>query len=291
MSLPSALLPAGEPGADPVLSREQFERFRQLAARWAGLALGPHKRAMLQARLVRRLRALGLATFEAYWARLTDPASGAEERVAFINALTTNKTEFFREPHHFAYLRTPWATALAAPGRPGGRRLRLWSAGCASGEEAYSLAIVLAEAGLVPSGWDTRILASDIDTEALDTAAAGIYPAERLAPLGPQGRARHFTRRAEAPDAWEVRPALRALVTFRRINLVDEAWPIRTRFDVIFCRNVLIYFDRPTQQRVLRRLVGLLVPGGLLALGHAESAFGLVDGLTLVAPTLYRVAA
>lgn len=286
MTLPDAVLPAGGPGADPVLSREQFERFRQLAARWAGLALGPHKRVMVQARLVRRLRALGLATFEAYWARLTDPTTADPERVAFINALTTNKTEFFREPHHFDFLRTRWAPAPVPPGAR--RRLRLWSAGCASGEEAYSLAIVLAEAGLVPPAWDTRILASDIDTEALDTAAAGLYPAERLVPLGPERRARHFTRRADA-DAWAIHPVLRALVTFRRINLVDEVWPIRTRFDVIFCRNVLIYFDRPTQQRVLRRLVGLLVPGGLLALGHAESAFGLVDGLTLVGPTLYRV--
>jgi chemotaxis protein methyltransferase CheR len=283
-------VPAADgPGAHPELSRDQFERFRRLAAGWAGLALGSHKRAMVQGRLARRLRALGLATFEAYWARLTDPATAAAERVAFINALTTNKTEFFREPHHFTYLRTEWAPGRSAPARRAeGRRLRFWSAGCASGEEAYSLAIVLAETGLVPPSWDTRILASDIDTEALAAAAAGVYPTERLAPLGPEARARHFTRRPDAPDAWEVRPALRAMVTVRRINLVDDGWPIRTRFDVIFCRNVLIYFDRPTQQRVLRRLVDQLVPGGLLALGHAESAFGLVDGLTAVGPTLYR---
>jgi len=277
------------PGAEPELRAADFERARALAAAWAGLALGPQKRAMVQARLGRRLRALGLGSFAAYWARLEDPTTAAEERQAFINALTTNTTEFFREPHHFTYLRTRWAPAAWARARQGApRRLRLWSAGCASGEEAYSLAIVLVEAGLVAPGWNTRVLASDIDTEALARAAAGRYPAERLAALPPAVRVRHFRPRSDAPREWEVQPALRALVTVRRLNLVEEPWPIRTHFDVIFCRNVLIYFDRPTQRRILARLRAQLVPGGLLALGHAESAFGLVEGLTPVGPTLYR---
>lgn len=275
------------------VSDREFELFRRLVHERTGIALGPHKRHLLRARLGRRLRALGLSTFGEYYDYLTDPeAGGAEEMSAFINAITTNKTDFFREPHHFDYLSGHWAQSRKADARrAGGRRLRLWSAACSSGEEAYTLAMTLSEAQLVPPAWDTRILASDIDTDMLEQARAGVYPIDRTGPVPPELLKRYFLRRAHG-DTVEVRvrPELRSLVTVRRINLADPAWPIRTRFDAIFCRNALIYFDRTTQKIILERLVSQLEPGGLLFLGHAESVYGLIDGLQHLGNTIYAVA-
>lgn len=279
--------------ADLPISDREFELFRALVHQRTGIALGPHKRHLLRARLGRRLRALGLASFGEYYAYLTDPAGGHREMTAFVNAITTNKTDFFREPYHFEYLGGRWAQARRAEGeRTGRRRLRLWSAACSSGEEPYTLAMVLAEAQLVPPRWDVRILASDIDTEMLAQAAQAVYPMERLAPVPPALLTRCFLRRAAGRgDEVRVRPELRALVTVRQINLADPQWPIRTRFDVIFCRNALIYFDRATQKNILERLVSFLEPGGLLFLGHAESVYGLVDGLAHLGHTIYARAA
>ena len=290
---PAGLPLAGDALGDLPITDREFARFRALVYERTGIALGPHKRHLLRARLGRRLRALGLATFSAYYDYLTHPATGPEEMVAFINAITTNKTDFFREPHHFAFLGGRWAEARRAEAeRTGRRRLRLWSAACSSGEEAYTLAMVLSEARLVPPLWDTRILASDIDTEMLAQAAAGVYARERTHPVPPELRARYFVRRRDAEgDALGVRPELRALVTVRRINLAEPEWPIRTRFDVILCRNALIYFDRPMQRRIVERLVALLGPGGLLVRGHAESLYGLVDGVVHLGQTIYARAA
>jgi chemotaxis protein methyltransferase CheR len=279
---------------DLTLPDREFARFRALVYERTGIALGPHKRQLLRARLARRLRAVGLATFAEYYAYLTDPeAGGAEEMVHFVNAITTNKTDFFREPHHFEYLLHRWAPARHAEAERGGpRRLRLWSAACSSGEEAYTLAMVLTEARLVPPAWDTRILASDIDTEMLAQAADAVYGPERLAPVPRALAARSFVSRAgrRGGDV-RVRPELREMVTLRRINLAEPAWPIRTRFHAILCRNALIYFDRTMQKRILETLVSFLEPGGLLFLGHAESVFGLVDGLTHLGNTIYARAA
>jgi len=279
---------------DLALPDRDFERFRALVYERTGIALGPHKRQLLRARLGRRLRALGLATFGEYYEYLTDPeAGGDEEMVRFVNAITTNKTDFFREPHHFDYLLRTWAPAHRAKAEAGGaRRVRVWSAACSSGEEPYTLAIVLAEARLVPPAWDTRILASDIDTDMLAQADEAAYGPDRTAAVPRDLLVRHFVRRAGRDrDHARVRPELRDLVTLRRINLADPAWPIRTRFHVIFCRNALIYFDRTMQKRILENLVSFLEPGGLLFLGHAESVFGLVDGLIHLGNTIYaRVA-
>jgi chemotaxis protein methyltransferase CheR len=236
-------------------------------------------------RLARRLQALGLRTFAEYHTRLL--ADGGE-LTRFINAMTTNKTEFFREAHHFDYLKSTWLPSRRPCRRTSDRRLRFWSAACSTGEEPYSLALTLLEALGGGAGWDLRILASDIDTDVLAHAAAGIYPLEHVAPVPAALLPRYFLRGTAARDGYvRVKPAVRSLVTFRRINFVDEAWPIRTRFDAIFCRNVLIYFDRDTQQRILDRLIEHLADDGLLFLGHSESIHGLVDGLEPLAPTVY----
>lgn len=281
-------------GGDFAVSDREFELFRTLVHERTGIALGPHKRHLLRARLGRRLRALGLQTFGEYYEYLNQPgAGGSREMVTFINAITTNKTDFFREVHHFEYLSGRWAQARRLEAdRTGRRRLRLWSAASSSGEEAYTLAMVLTEARLTPPAWDTRILASDIDTDMLTQTAEGVYPMDRTAPIPRDLLKRYFLRRGEGDgEAVRVRPELRALVTARRINLAEPEWPIRTRFHVIFCRNALIYFDRAMQKNILERLVNLLEPGGLLFLGHAESVYGLMDGLVHLGNTIYARAA
>jgi chemotaxis protein methyltransferase CheR len=270
--------------ADPPISEAEFEALRALIHAVTGIALGPGKRGLVQARLRRRLRALGLASYGAYYRYLTDGAAVGEELTRFVNAITTNKTEFFREAHHFRHLAEQWAPAVAARAQTGARRVRLWSAACSTGEEAYTIAMTAREA-LGPH-WDLRILASDVDTEVLARAVEGCYTAAQLAPVPAPLRQRYFTR--DAAGGGRVRDELGALVAFRRINLKDDPWPIRTRFDAIFCRNVLIYFDREGQRRLLGRLAELLVEDGLLFLGHSEGVFGLLEGVRHVGHTIYR---
>jgi chemotaxis protein methyltransferase CheR len=276
---------------DLVITDREFHRFRRLIHDHAGIALAPSKRYLVQARLARRLRELGLPTFADYHALLVRDATGVE-LTRFINAMTTNKTDFFREAHHFTYLREKWLPSRGACRRASDRVLRFWSAGCSTGEEPYTLALTLLDALGGGLGWDLRILATDIDTDVLARAEAAIYQLDQVAPVPRPLLPRYFLR-GTGPHAGTVRvkDAVRALVVFRRLNLHDEHWPTRNRFDAIFCRNVVIYFDRPTQQRVLTRLVDHLNDEGLLFLGHSETPNGLVTGLTPVAPTVYRRAA
>ncbi len=273
---------------DVAISEQEFDLLRRLIHAHAGIALAPWKRDVVRARLGRRLHELGITTFAEYHTRLLADASGTE-LTRFINAMTTNKTEFFREAHHFDYIRSTWLPSRGPCRRATDRRLRFWSAACSTGEEPYSLALTLLETLDGGAGWDLRILASDIDTDVLAHAAEGIYPMEQVAPVPRAMLPRYFLRgTGEREGVVRLKPQVRALVTFRRINFLDDPWPIRTRFDAIFCRNVLIYFDRPTQQRILHRLVRQLTDTGLLFLGHAESIHGLVSGLTPVAATVYR---
>ena len=274
----------------PGMTDREFELFRELVRRETGIALGPHKRTLLEARLTKRLRALQLPTFSAYHAYLRRLDDSGEERVRFVNAVTTNETAFFREPTHFGHLATEWLPvrrALADGGGP--RRLRAWSAACSSGEEPYSIAMTLLDGLGGASGWDVRILASDIDTDVLARAVAGIYPDESVARVPEPTLRRHFLRGVDARRGLvRVRPEVRALVTVRRLNLLDDVWPIRTQFDLIFCRNVLMYFDRPTQARLVARLERMLAVGGLLVLGHAENLLGLGSDMRRVTSTIYR---
>jgi chemotaxis protein methyltransferase CheR len=280
-----------DPSAVPAehgLTEHEFELLSALVAANTGIALGPAKRALLQGRLGKRLRALGLTSFLDYYRVLTERDPDGEELVRFINAVTTNKTEFFREAHHFAYLRDRWVPALRARVAEGAERVvRIWSAGCSSGEEPFSVAMTVVDA--LDGGWDLKILASDIDTDMLQRGEAATYSLEDVAAVPPPTLHRHFLRGTGAKNGLvQVRPSLRGLVIFRRINLLADAWPIRTRFDIILCRNVLIYFDPPTQARVLGRLLDFLKDDGLLILGHSEAVHGIVEGLRHVGTTIYQ---
>jgi chemotaxis protein methyltransferase CheR len=241
-----------------------FERIKQMIYRRAGIALGPAKQNMAYSRLSRRLRACAIERFCDYLDRL-EASADTPEWEAFVNALTTNLTSFFRESHHFpileAHLRQRRAESPTL----------IWCSAASTGEEPYSIAITACEAfgTLTPP---VRIVASDIDTQVLATAERGVYPAERVASM-PSERLRRYFKRGTAANAGlvRVRPEVRALVEFRRVNLLDAQWNIAANLAAIFCRNVLIYFDRSTQLRIVTRFAPLLADDGLLFAGHSES--------------------
>jgi chemotaxis protein methyltransferase CheR len=295
--LPPAIAPqTEEPSRDSELgssppprefefSDAHFETVQRLLYARAGIDLSEDKRMLVYGRLARRLRTLGLRSFGEYLERLEDPDS--RESVQFLNALTTNVTEFFREPHHFEFLTERVVPHAIEHGGP--RRLRVWSAGCSTGEEPLSIAMALSGTDLL-DGWDVKILATDIDTEVLETAARAVYPMERVAKL-PRQVLRRFFQRGEGANSGSVRvkPEIVRKVTFRQLNLMEE-WPLRGPLDVIFCRNVVIYFDQPTRSRLMDRFARLLSPAGFLFLGHSEALIGAecprlsAQGRTVYAP-------
>jgi chemotaxis protein methyltransferase CheR len=272
-------------GSPPALTDTEFQQFRALVHAETGIALGDSKRQMVSSRLSRRLRFWGYRTFGQYWDHLQRWDQGGDELVRMINAITTNKTDFFREAAHFDCLRSTVLPEVAA--RPGPRRLRIWSAGCSTGQEAYSIAATVLAGLARPAAWDIRILASDIDTDVLTAGKAAVYPVESTESV-PVSLQPTLFEPSGAGRVAQVRDAVRRLVVFRRINLNADPWPIRTLFDCIFCRNVVIYFDKEHQSRLIGRLVNYLQPGGYLFLGHSESLLGLRVGLQHVANTVYR---
>jgi chemotaxis protein methyltransferase CheR len=277
----------GPAEADPLLlDREQlsaatFSTLRDLLHAHCGIALGAHKITMVQSRLNRRLRLLGLQTYEEYLRQLEDPES--PEWPEFINALTTNLTSFFREGHHFTRL-----PELLGPAVATARRVRIWSAGCSTGEEPYTLAMTLLRAfgATVP----IQILATDLDTAVLNTAAAGIYPMTRIEDLDLEWKRLGFLKgKGTLQDKVRIRPELRQLITFQQLNLRDATWPLGNEpFQAIFCRNVMIYFDKPTQRKLLKRYHDCLEPGGLLFVGHSEALLDNSLGFQSLGQTIYR---
>ncbi|MFC7478229.1 CheR family methyltransferase [Dankookia sp. GCM10030260] len=268
------------PQGDVPFTEADFAAIVALVREHSGIVLSTSKRDLVYGRLRRRLRTLRLASFAAYRTMLDGPDGGAE-RVEMINAITTNLTAFFREAHHFEHLAGHVLPAL----RPGPGRLRIWSAGCSSGEEPYSIAMTLAAAIPDFGRWDARILATDIDTNMVSLAAAGRYAADRVAPVPADYRRDHLRRLDDGQ--MEMSPALKALIAFRPLNLLDS-WPMRGPFDAIFCRNVVIYFDKPTQRVLFDRFADLLVPGGHLYVGHSESLFRVSERFTHLGRTIYR---
>jgi chemotaxis protein methyltransferase CheR len=259
-----------------------FERVRALIYRRAGIALAAGKQEMVYSRLARRLRALGMDAFEAYLDWLEKSGDGAEWE-AFTNALTTNLTSFFREEHHF-----PLLAEHVRPRRDG---VQIWCCASSTGEEPYSIAMTLCEAfgSLTPPA---QILATDIDTNVLATAEAGIYPAERIERMAPERLKRFFLKGSGAKQGLvRVRPELRKLVTFRQLNLLDASWSVPSGFDAIFCRNVMIYFDKPTQGRILERFAPLMKHDGLLFAGHSENFLYVSNAFKLRAKTVYQLGA
>jgi chemotaxis protein methyltransferase CheR len=269
----------------PSLGDAEFDFIRHVIAENAGIVLGPNKRQLVQGRLGRRLRELGLPSYEAYCEHIRQ--SGPEELVGLINALTTNVTSFFRENHHFEALAT-YMLPEALKRNATSRRLRIWSAGCSTGEEPYCLAMTAADAIPGATRWDLKILATDIDSEVIATAQQGIYPLDRLSSV-PQERLRRFFHKGTGGQAGNavVKPSLREQVTFRTLNLLHN-WQMRGPFDIIFCRNVMIYFDQATRERLVNRFGEMLAPGGYLCIGHSESIHSGSAPFRLVGKTIYR---
>ncbi|RYZ01190.1 MAG: protein-glutamate O-methyltransferase CheR [Myxococcales bacterium] len=251
-------------GREFEMTDADFNRIRRLLKDRSGIDVGAGKRQLVYGRLTRRLRALNLRTFNDYLALVED--ANADEARSFLNSLTTNVTELFREEHHFELLRerlVPEVTAL------GTRRLRIWSAGCSVGDEPYSIALTLASLPEL-STWDLKILATDIDSEVLAQGREGVYQMDRIAKLKPNMRALFSRGVGSKTGLARAGDRLREMITFKQLNLLQD-WPMSGPFDVIFCRNVIIYFDAPTKEQLVRRFSSLLRPGGYLLLGHSES--------------------
>jgi chemotaxis protein methyltransferase CheR len=264
-------------------TKQDFDLLRKLVNEHTGINLSDHKQEMLYSRLSRRLRVLNLTSFSKYYKLLQ--TDGGEEIVHFINAVTTNLTAFFREPHHFELLETILLPRLMER-KQATRRLRIWSAGCASGEEPYSIAMVIKET--VPPEWDVKILATDLDSSVLAKGSKGIYEEERLVETIAEERLHRWFRKGTGSQAGKVQvvPEIQALVTFKHLNLM-HAWPMHGPLDIIFCRNVVIYFDKSTQKVLFERFAHLLDKDGYLFIGHSENLFQLSTNFRLLQQTVY----
>ena len=273
---------------DESISNADYARLRSLIYEQSGIVLNMEKKTMLELRIKRRLRSLSLGSFGQYCDYLFSRRSQQEEIVHLLDVVTTNKTDFFREPDHFNYL-VQRAVPELMTREPIGKTLSVWSAGCSTGEEPYTLAMVLAEYGLIHPGFRFKVLATDLSTTVLAKAKLGVYGSDLVGPVPLILRRKYFMRSRDS-DSNTVRvvPELRQLVHFRRINFMDSDFGLTEKVDMIFCRNVIIYFDRPTQELILQKLTQHLVPGGYAFLGHSETLHGMELPLTPVAPALYR---
>lgn len=265
-------------------STRDFNTLRQLIKELSGIDLNDDKEDMVYGRLTRRLRALKLSSFKDYIHLLKQDPEG-EEVTHFVNSLTTNLTAFFRESHHFDYLKTTVLPHLMKV-NSASRRIRIWSAGCSSGEEPYSIAMTVAET--VPAGWDVKILATDMDSNMIDTGFNGVYCESRLAGIEERKLKRWFTRGSgENEGLVRAKPQLRDMISFKKLNLM-HSWPLKGPMDVIFCRNVIIYFDNETKAALIDRYFDLLADHGTLFVGHSETLFGVTKRARLVGKTIYE---
>ncbi|MBP6124564.1 MAG: protein-glutamate O-methyltransferase CheR [Phycisphaerae bacterium] len=273
----------------PVLTDEQFVRICRLVYEHCGINLHEGKKELVRARLAKMLRKYRFKTYDQYIDFvLDDPTQTTFYEM--IDQISTNLTSFFREPKHFEYLRRQFLPALIQKKQKTGQlRIRAWSAGCSSGEEPYSIAITLLEAVPLAQSWDIRILASDISTRILRIAQEGLYEPQRVANLSAELKSRYLKPKKDksAPLLYEVSPALRSILIFKYLNLMDP-WPFRGPFDFIFCRNVMIYFDKPTQEKLVQRFHDVLDNGGLFFTGHSESLTGIRHSFRYIQPTIYR---
>lgn len=273
-----------------IMSAETFERFRAFVQTELGIKMPETKKTMLQSRLLKRLRAVGKQTYEEYYEYVFNSPGINRELVNLIDVITTNKTDFFREPRHFDYLvQTTLPQLIRISGTGVRREARVWSAGCSSGEEPYTLAMVLSEFAAAYRGFQFSILATDVSTRVLETAKLAIYENEKVEPIPLALRKRYLLQNKDKTKGLvRIVPELRSLVRFQRLNFMDVDFSIPKSMDIIFCRNVLIYFSRPTQEKVLNRLCRYLIPGGFLFMGHSETLNGFKVPLVQTAPTIYR---
>ncbi|MBL4881915.1 MAG: protein-glutamate O-methyltransferase [Oleispira sp.] len=264
------------------MSHEDFQRIAGLAGRYTGIVLGDHKQDMVYGRIARRVRKLNLNDFSSYLDYLE--ANIDEELSNFINVITTNLTSFFRENHHFEYLQKTVLTELKRK-NSATKRLRIWSAGCSKGMEPYSISMTLLKSG-IPSDWDVKLLATDLDPEVLETAREAVYSATEVDGLEERTIKNYFQRGSGGKDV-KVKDKVRQFIHFKRLNLL-ETWPMTGPFDFIFCRNVVIYFDKPTQKVLFDRYADLLDVGGYLFIGHSENLHGISDRFENMGNTIYR---
>ena len=269
------------------MSDAQFDFFRDLAKTHAGITLADYKRNMVYRRVSKRLMALNIQDFQSYQKLLSAP-EGDVEIEFFVNALTTNKTEFFRENHHFEHLATAALPGLCKRREvEGNRKLRLWSAGCSSGQEPYSIAMILAETISDLARWDAKILATDIDTDIIEQGRQGIYPAGEILEIPALFRQKYIDMPAGGSDNGRMSHGMRSLITFNQLNLHGQ-WPMQGKFDVIFCRNVIIYFDKPSQCLLFDRFANLLRDDGYLYIGHSESLYKVTERFRSIGQSIYQ---
>jgi chemotaxis protein methyltransferase CheR len=278
----NARVVAASPEREYAFTDADFRKVRELVRELIGISLSESKRELVYGRLVRRVRQLGLSSFHEYLGCLERGGGGELEQLC--NAITTNLTAFFRERHHFEELaRTILPSIMRRNAAT--RRVRIWSAGCSTGEEPYSIAMTVRQTLGELAGWDLRILATDVDSSALAHAAAGLYDPGRFERVEPACRDRWFAR--DPAGRYEARAELKQLISFRRLNLM-EAWPMRGPFDIIFCRNVIIYFEKDSQRDIIGRMAPLQKGGDHLILGHSESLLGVSDQYALSGRTIHR---
>ncbi|RLT92674.1 CheR family methyltransferase [Ketobacter sp.] len=267
------------------MTDRDFDTIKHLAKLRSGIELGEHKKEMIYSRIVRRIRALNLGDFKSYLDYLERHPEA--ELTNFINAITTNLTSFFREAHHFDFLRQTVLPELQRK-KKAQQRIRIWSAGCSTGEEPYSIAMTL-HGALERARWDAKILATDLDTNVLSHGRRGIYSKERIGNMDAQLVRKYFNdpRGGGNDEVLEARESIRSLITFNHLNLLGD-WPMKGRFDVIFCRNVVIYFSKETQRELFDRYADILEPDGYLFIGHSESLHGVSKRFESVGRTIYR---
>jgi chemotaxis protein methyltransferase CheR len=273
------------------LGPRDFQRLATFIEGYSGIKMPPTKVTMVEGRLRKRVRATGMVNLKRYCDYLFLEGGLEAEAVHLIDAVTTNKTEFFREPDHFRFLAERVVPRMISlqKGMQSRSELKIWSAACSTGAEPYTLAIVLAELAEQTDGLRCKITATDICTEVVETAILGIYPAAMIDPVPPQLRRRYIAySKDHSRNQVRIVPELRAMVHWGRVNLIQAPYPIDRDMDVIFCRNILIYFDKPTQETVLRRLCEHLRRGGYLFLGHSETITGLELPLEPVGSTVFR---
>ena len=262
---------------------QDFNRVKTIVYNYAGIDLNESKKNLVYNRLSKRIRFLSMQTFSEYLDFVE--AQGEAEFVHLINAITTNLTFFFRENHHFEYLINTVIPGLLSQ-NSANKKIRIWSAGCSTGEEPYSIAIALKEA--VPVGWDAKVIATDLDSNVVNTGQRGVYKIDRLKGVSEERKKRWFLKGSGSQEGYvKVKPELQNIIEFGQLNLMDE-WPLKDAIDVIFCRNVVIYFDKPTQSKLFNRYADRLPNNGHLFIGHSESLYKVCDRFELLGQTIYK---
>lgn len=266
---------------------ESFERLASYVTRGYGIKLPPVKRSMLESRLNRKVKSLGLDNYKEFLDYIFSDAGKATDLLQVIDLITTNKTDFFREPEHFRFITRTFLPERLNDGTPS--NLSVWSAGCSTGEEPYTLMMVLEEFKRYHATLNYSLLASDISIRVIQAAYQGVYALEKIETVSTELKSRYFLRSRTRPDLVRIRPEFRKKIEYRRINFMDDEYGLRKdNYDIIFCRNVLIYFDKRKQEEVLLKFCSYLKPGGMLFLGHSESIMGMNLPLKQIMPTVYQ---